>query len=218
MKYANYDFLDYKALKDPGTFEALGAVTGNVDLGGDRIDPGAFKKTLKEQKQFPLLYMHDRKEPIGNFNGKETETGLEIKGSFNFEMIDGTGFPAVPNAFKAHALLKRKDIKGFSIGYQVIKWLEEKIKDRWIFIIKELKLMEVSVVTFPMNPLAVLQDIKSEDEIYSYIKENKKNELFMKKLFTLLKEIEPGASTHFLTEPENVLKGHSDKIKKLLGG
>ena len=49
-----------KSLSADGSFEGLAAVYGNVDLGGDVIEPGAFNKTLAEKNfEVPILWQHD---------------------------------------------------------------------------------------------------------------------------------------------------------------
>ena len=50
MLHKTYSLLDAKADGETGTFEATVAVFGNVDRGGDRIMPGAFKDTLERWK------------------------------------------------------------------------------------------------------------------------------------------------------------------------
>ena len=54
--------LKIKSVDDTGTFTGLGAAYNNVDLGGDKIMPGAFTRTLAAGKQFPLLWQHDPSE------------------------------------------------------------------------------------------------------------------------------------------------------------
>jgi hypothetical protein len=46
--------LKIRAVDDKGTFVGLGAVYGNVDLGGDVIDAGAFSRTLSAGKSFAV--------------------------------------------------------------------------------------------------------------------------------------------------------------------
>jgi hypothetical protein len=50
-----------------GEFEALVAVFGNVDKGGDRIMPGAFTKTLAawraSEDPVPVIWSHDWNTP-----------------------------------------------------------------------------------------------------------------------------------------------------------
>src|SRR5437870_5005806 len=49
MDRVNLDFeFKFASGAADGTFSGYGAVTGNVDAYGDRIDRGAFKETLRE--------------------------------------------------------------------------------------------------------------------------------------------------------------------------
>jgi phage head maturation protease len=51
---------ELKAVDADGTFVGLAAVYGNVDLGGDSIDAGAFKRTLADRGgEIKLLWQHN---------------------------------------------------------------------------------------------------------------------------------------------------------------
>src|SRR5947209_6087057 len=100
---------ELKSLTAEGTFEGLAAVYGNVDLGGDVIEPGAFQKTLVDKGgEVPILYQHDSSEPIGLGKLSDSREGLVVKGDLVLES---------PVAAKAYALLKKGVLKGLSIGY-----------------------------------------------------------------------------------------------------
>ena len=100
------------SVDDAGKFTGIAAVYGNVDLGGDKIMPGAFTRTLAAGKQYPLLWQHDQTQPIGTVNATETPQGLLVEGQF---------CSRTPTAAKAYNLLMAKVIKGMSIGYDTIK-------------------------------------------------------------------------------------------------
>lgn len=141
--------LEVKELRESGEFEGYVAVTGNQDKYDDVIDPGAFKKTNAENDTFPLLWQHDPKQPIGVLkNIEEDQHGEYVEGDLNLETQKGR---------EAYSLLKQGAIKGLSIGYKTIKdVIEDGIRR-----IKELKLMEGSIVTFPANPQATIQSVKT---------------------------------------------------------
>ncbi len=135
-----------------GTFTGLASVYGNKDLGGDVVMPGAFAKTLNDKNgEVPILWQHDTSEPIGLGKLSDSSDGLQIKGELVLESSV---------AQKAYALMRRGVLKGLSIGYDTIK---EDIKDSTRFL-KELKLWEVSLVTFPMNQAAGVQSVKRVEE------------------------------------------------------
>lgn len=143
-------------VKDDGTFSGYASIFGNVDLGRDIVLPGAFTKSLAKLKAsgdpLPLLWQHDETQPIGGYDElEEDERGLRVKG---FLLKDD-----IPLAAQAHSLMKRRIVKGLSIGYYVLddSWNE---KDRTRSL-KELDLLEVSAVTFPMNTEALIDSVKS---------------------------------------------------------
>ena len=86
MLHKSFDIIDTKADSDAGTFEATVAVFGNVDLGGDRIVPGAFKKTLAKWAEsgdpIPVILSHQWDNPMAHIGvvneAKEIETGLWV--------------------------------------------------------------------------------------------------------------------------------------------
>lgn len=141
-----------KEIGEEGTFTGLAAVYGNVDMGKDMIQPGAFTKTLADKNsEVPILWQHDPREPIGKATLTDGKEGLHIKGELVLES---------PVAQKAYALLKRGVLKGLSIGYDVVT---EKM-EKGIRILKEIKLWETSLVTFPMNELALVDHVKGMND------------------------------------------------------
>jgi len=153
--------LEIKQVDDDGSFEGIAAVYGNVDLGGDIILSGAFKKSLAKDSVKPILWQHDTRNPIGVGTFTDSKNGLMVKGKLNLDETTG-GYPKVPKAHEAHALLKQGSIKGLSIGYSTVKadYDSEGIRK-----LKELELWETSIVTFPMNPKAKVTNVKAEEQI-----------------------------------------------------
>lgn len=151
---------EIKALADDGTFEGILSPYGNVDEGGDVVERGAFAKTLQESgSSVPLLWQHKTDVPIGTLELSDTPAGLYCKGSLVLDLM-ANGAPAVPEAFKAYALMKRGIVKGLSIGFDTIK---AQVIDA-VRHLKELKLWEGSVVTFPMNLNALISAVKAARE------------------------------------------------------
>jgi HK97 family phage prohead protease len=141
--------IEIKALQEDGSFEGVLASYNNVDLGGDSILPGAFTKTIKDRgSEIPLLWQHKSDEPIGSLTLVDLPTGLNVKGQLVMEL---------PTAKKAYLLLKMRIIKGMSIGFDTIKdSVENGVRQ-----LKEIRLWEGSIVTFPMNESAMVTSIKS---------------------------------------------------------
>ncbi|HFC8836764.1 TPA: HK97 family phage prohead protease [Neisseria subflava] len=148
--------LEIKSVSETGVFSGYGSVFHNEDSYGDVVRPGAFKKSLaewaKKGRLPPMLWQHDRREPIGVFTKMvEDEKGLFVEGRL---LIDD-----IPQARAAYALLKEKALGGMSIGYREI--LIEQDHDEKVTNLLELDLWEVSVVTFPANEEATVDNVKS---------------------------------------------------------
>lgn len=138
-----------KEIGADGSFEGILAAYNNVDLGGDTILPGAFTKTIQEHgSEVPLLWQHDTDEPIGKLTLIDGPDALRVKGQLLMDL---------PIAQKAYLLLKGQIIKGLSIGYDTIK----KDVEDGVRRLKELRLWEGSIVTFPMNQAAMVTAIKA---------------------------------------------------------
>jgi len=133
-------YFEIKSVSDKGVIVGYASPYGNEDLQGEIVCKGAFDNYLKSgNNQVPLLWQHDIKEVIGLGLVEDSEKGLRITAQLNLE---------VQKAKEAYSLLQQKAINGLSIGHNVVK-------DEWkkgVRYLKELKLWEVSVVTFPANP------------------------------------------------------------------
>ena len=142
--------------KEYGLFEGYGSVFGNKDLGNDVIEKGAFTKSLRKRKNkgVKLLYQHKSDMPIGVFDEvKEDDYGLVVKGRLALKTQAGA---------EAYELLKMGTLDGLSIGFRVNPSEVTYDKRNNKRIIKEVDLMEVSLVTFPMNPQATVMSVKGE--------------------------------------------------------
>lgn len=148
--------LTLKSVSDSGEFEGYGSVFGVKDSYSDIVVPGAFLKSLNDwsgKGRLPaLLWQHDMSEPIGVYTEmREDETGLYVKGRL---LIDDD-----PLARRAHAHMKAGSLSGLSIGYILNDWEYDRDKGGWL--LKEIDLWEVSLVTFPANDEARISEVKS---------------------------------------------------------
>ncbi len=148
--------LKIKSVSDTGEFEGYGSVFGVKDTYDDIVLPGAFGKSLaawREKGGMPaLLWQHQMSEPIGVYTEiREDDTGLFVKGRL---LIDDD-----PLAKRAHAHMKAGSLSGLSVGYILNDW--EYDKEKGAFLLKEIDLWEVSLVTFPANDEARVSDVKS---------------------------------------------------------
>lgn len=152
MDYAASPF-NIKQLNDVGHIEGLLSGFNNVDAYGDRVQPGAFSKTLAERagRPVPMLLHHDPQRPIGAWKEwSETSEGLYVKGQLTLAVRDG---------IEAHALAKAGALTGLSIGYHVVKGkVNRETHGADLF---ELNLVEGSLVTIPANPKTYVSTVKS---------------------------------------------------------
>lgn len=143
---------EIKSLTEEGQFEGYAAIFGGKpDPFNEIIEKGAFTKTLKEQKQFPVLWYHEPRTPLGLAEASVDKKGLKILGQLNL---------VVQAAVEKHALMKQGVIKGLSIGFRTITdtWKER------VRYLKEVKLYEISPCTFQMHPKALISKVKQWDE------------------------------------------------------
>jgi len=142
--------LEIKRADDDGYIEGHGAVFGNVDFGRDRIEPGAFKDTIKGLSTIPMLWQHFSDEPIGVWDGmSEDRRGLKVTGQINLDTQRGR---------EARSLVKQGAVRGLSIGYIAEDY---KIEDD-VRVLTKVDLLEVSLATFPMNPEARVIGVKND--------------------------------------------------------
>jgi HK97 family phage prohead protease len=154
------------------SFTGYGAVFGNIDSYGDVIKKGAFARTIHEAKttgQWPaMLEQHggwgmtaSDLTPIGVWTDlEEDDVGLKVAGKF----------APTPRGQEMHALMKmtpRPAINGLSIGYLPIKWSNRSKPEEPRRTLEEVKLFEISPVTFPANGKARVGSVKKIDELNS---------------------------------------------------
>lgn len=159
MEHKNLTF-EIKAVDYEGrTLEGFAAGIGNLDQGGDIIHPGAFRKTLIERGgRIKFLWQHDPTEPIGKLiEAKEQDSGLFVKA-----IISDTS-----RGRDALALLKDGAIGEMSIGYDAVKGGTDYSKTAdgaTVRNLREIKLYEFSLVTFPMNEAARVTALKDNGQ------------------------------------------------------
>jgi uncharacterized protein len=144
--------LEIKSLKER-EFEGHGSVFGNVDLGGDIVLPGAFKRTLAQHKKAGTLpqmfWMHDPALVPGKWNAMDEDNrGLAVAGELAETQLGRD----------MRTLANMKAVRGLSIGYQI---KDADYDDDGNRLLKEVDLWEVSLVSLAMNPLARIEASKS---------------------------------------------------------
>jgi uncharacterized protein len=134
--------------------EGHGSVFGNVDLGADIVLPGSFKRSLSEHEAAgtmpAMLWQHQSDQIPGAWTqAGEDDDGLALKG----ELAD------TQLGRESQTLARMRAFRGLSIGGLIGDFDFDKKGNR---LIKEFDLWEVSLVTFPMNPQAQIEAVKSQ--------------------------------------------------------
>lgn len=127
-------------------FAGYAAVFGHPDRGGDVVQAGAFARSLRRGAgRVPLLWQHEPGRPIGRIEYlKEDRRGLRVIGRLS----------EAPSGREAAALLKEGAVRGLSFGYRVREARGDPSAGRGLRELIDLELIEVSLVTLPMQPRA----------------------------------------------------------------
>jgi uncharacterized protein len=164
MQRLTRDFnLELKMVGEEGTIEGYASVFDVVDSYKDVIAPGAFKRTLaawqSSGRMLPVLWQHDEYNPIGvTMSAMEDEHGLAVKAQLITE---------VQQARDAYALAKAGALGGMSIGFSIPNKAADGNPavvyddERQVQIIREVRLWEYSLVTFPANEAATINQVKA---------------------------------------------------------
>tara|TARA_R110002126_G_scaffold206683_1_gene353805 strand:- start:1010 stop:1651 length:642 start_codon:yes stop_codon:yes gene_type:complete len=172
------------------------ASTFDVDLGGDIITPGAFKKTIDgRQDKIKVLWQHN--EPIGkSMRLYEDSIGLFVEGKVSKTRLGD----------EAIELMRDRVVDQMSIGFTIPAGKSE-MSDDGLRIIREVKLFEFSPVTFPMNENAIITSVKSMKEAIAMGQIDQKDLNELSELLTDIKTLlitEPLQDTQPLEQPSEL--------------
>lgn len=150
---------EYKAFKfelestdESGEFSGYAAVFGNRDSGGDIIEKGAFSNTIREDfDRIKILALHnDCWLPVGKpLELREDDKGLYIRGKISDTSMGRD----------IQTLMKDGVLNELSIGYDAVEFDFD--SDGGVRHLKEIRLWEVSIVTWAMNDQAKIDEVKS---------------------------------------------------------
>ena len=131
-------------------FAGYAAVFGHADRGGDVVRAGAFARAVgRGAAAVPLLWQHEAGRPIGRIEYlREDKRGLRVIA----RLSEGAA------GKEAAALLRDGAVGGLSFGYRVREARGEKPRE-----LTDLELVEVSLVTFPMQPKARVHAVETAD-------------------------------------------------------
>ncbi len=173
-KSFSFEIKNYRNEEEYFYFEGYASTFGNVDRGNDIIEKGAFTDTLKKDK-FKILWQHKMIEPIGMpIKAYEDEKGLYIEAKLpkDDDFVRGRVIPQMKcgtiDSMSIGFIVKEDDYVDY--GQDERERYKEKVR-----VIKSVDLFEVSLVSMPMNPLAMVSSFKSED-LAKYLPEDNKDE------------------------------------------
>ena len=169
-----YRMADARAENDGAGMSGYASHFWSVDSYGTALKRGAFRKTIRERgERIPVLWQHNPDTPIGKPTElKEDTTGLR----FNAAISEGT-----THGRDVMALLRDGVPLGMSFGFETIKdraadddddldfstapdFFKGKDGRKHVRIIEEVRLWEISAVTFPANTMATINDVRETAE------------------------------------------------------
>jgi HK97 family phage prohead protease len=153
MKQIKYKSVQAKFTENNGAVEGYASIFDHIDLAGDIVARSAFTKTLKQRRvAVRFLWQHIPQAPIGVIE----EIRVDEKGLWFRARFDDT--TAGQDARKS---LLNGSTDSFSIGYRPISWKHETVGEREIIRLTEVALLEISLVTFACNELALATSVKA---------------------------------------------------------
>lgn len=164
------------------------AAFGNIDSDRDILIKGCFAKSIQERgpgssthRKIAFLWQHDLHDPIGKIlKIEEREDGA-------YAEVQLSNFDAVPNAKRAYYQLIDGDIDQFSFGFEYVWDKIEYDETLDAFVVKEVKLFEISVVTLGANEMTeFIREIPDGKSMKNYLKQLASNDI---EKFNLLKQM-----------------------------
>ena len=141
--------------EEKGVFEGYASVYNSVDKVGDTIAPGAFDESLASGRIIKMFVNHKQHEvPVGDWVHMRSDGhGLLATGKIDMNHKDG------PTVYSA---LQRKAMDGLSVGFTMNPGdFEQRGSGR---VIKNMSLMETSIVSFPCEGRALITAVKADLE------------------------------------------------------
>lgn len=143
-----------------GQIEGYASVFGNMDSYRDVVMPGAFVASLathKAKNSMPaMLWQHRSDQPLGSWSLMEEDAkGLHAVGQLCLDTYRGR---------EVRALMRMQPpaVRGLSIGFSVPGDGEAYDKDANVNRLLKVDLWETSIVTFPANDQANVDQVRSQ--------------------------------------------------------
>lgn len=144
-----------------GELDGIGSAYGQVDLGGDRVNKGAYTQTIKHKEGKVALFIDhgwDMKTFMGIAHLSDSEEGLRVRAEMPLDATD------VRDTFiKTEFAVNSGLGMGYSIGYDAVKsrMLPDGTRE-----LQEIALHEISITPFPMDTQAKILSARSKRIAY----------------------------------------------------
>ena len=169
------------------------ANTVDKDRSGDVVLPSAWAQGIDSYRKNPvLLYQHKHDNPIGRVE----KITVDKKGIY----IEAAVSEAAEKLHGVHSLIKDGALKSFSVGFMVKDGKLDKAKDT--FVISEVELLEISVVSVPANQESLFSVKKSFENDSDYEEFKKQFDVEEKQQIITVEEV-PDISIGITTMTDN---------------
>ena len=158
--FVTTDNIEVKSASSAKDFKIAGyANTIDKDRTGDIVLPDAWVKGIDNFRRNPiLLYQHDHNKPIGRVKN----ITVDKKGIF----VEATVSTAAETQHGVKTLIEDGVLKSFSVGFKIKDADYDRMSDA--FTIKDVELLEISVVSVPANQNSLFSVRKSFEEDGDY--------------------------------------------------
>jgi HK97 family phage prohead protease len=172
---------EFKVSGDGRTVEGYASTFGNVDYVGDIVMPGAYKRTLNNNMA-RIKVLRDHESPIG----RPVEAYEDSKGLYTKSVISDTQL-----GNETLTLLRDGVLDRMSIGYDPVTKEHGQHEGKQVRFLKEIKLFEWSIVTFPANDQAAVTGIKELEDLDRAFADFKAQRISAQQLADLLTKSAP---------------------------
>lgn len=167
--------VEIRADSDGSGISGYASHFGSIDSYGTAMKKGAFAKTIGDRGGLvSVLWQHWSDSPIGKTTElREDDTGLW----FNATISDGT-----TQGKDAMTLLRDGVPLGMSFGFETLKsrpveegddldwsqapdFYKQDENREYVRVIEEVRLWEISVVTFPANEMATIDSVRQQEQM-----------------------------------------------------
>jgi HK97 family phage prohead protease len=205
--------------KKAGTFAGFTAIYGRVPFafgpkGGVFLEPGAFNKSINDMesagRRFKMLWNHDSDEPIGLAEVFHEQRGVRFNGELNLYRDEITKQILNAKAGSTYSNIISKVIDQMSVGFDPVKREFDEELER--ITIREARLIELSPVTFPASPDALIDEVFNA-AIMQHKKIDFRSESQINEIRFFIKEIIADHFKESLAKPDNSTSLEADEGK-----